>query len=389
MIAALNMSLTDKKNALFGAPSSGAAKKHPVTQKPATTPVGNSLPSSKAGRGVLSDAIKAQKKQEAEKLKQEADAYLKTSVFQWSPDYMGAAPKFDGASKAYAAAGELSLAREMSLECSKAYSGYESFSSAGNVMQNAAKIAKDMGAHEQSVRDLIAAAELWGQAGDMLRVSQIYVTIAESEGASEEETAEYLNEAVEILLPSGSSYTDLKRGDVRGVDVLKKLLNFDLSKSRLSQAMDDALRLVRACEAFGQESLLKRALATVTVLQLTNKDVIAAEDTYIQEHLPKSDYASSKEAEIVDSLISAFRSTDEGQLQDVQRHPNLFYLDREVKDLVLKLKMTTPSALKPVSAVEITTEVTETIDVDGAQEVVETTVTEEQNQEDDDEVDLT
>ena len=56
----------------------------------------------------------------------------------------------------------------------------------------------------------------------------------------------------------------------------------------------------------------------MTVLQLTNKDVIAAEDTYIQEHLPKSGYASSKEAEIVDSLISAFRSTDEGQLQDVR-----------------------------------------------------------------------
>ena len=130
----------------------------------------------------------------------------------------------------------------------------------------------------------------------------------------------------------------------------------------------------------------------MTVLQLTNKDVIAAENTYIQEHLSKSDYASSKEAEIVDSLITAFRSTDEGQLQEVQRHPNLFYLDREVKDLVLKLTMASPSiatAPKAVSTTGITTEVSEIVDKgDGSLEVVETEVVEEQSKEDDDEVDL-
>lgn len=382
------MSLEAKKNALFGAPA-GAPKEAPMVaaQKPSVKSQTQS-----GGIGTISMAMKAQKKQDAEKLKLEGEAYLKTSVFQWSPDYMGAAPKFDGASKAYAAAGELSLAHEMSLQCSKAYAGYESFSSAGNIMQTAAKISKDMGAHEQSVKDLVGAADFWGQAGDMLRVAQIYVNIAESEGASEDESAEYLNEAVEILMPAGSSDADLKRCDVRGLEVLKKLLKFDLTKNRLARAMEDATLLIRASEAFGQDSLMKKALATVTVLQLTNKDVIAAENTYIQEHLSKSDYASSKEAEIVDSLITAFRSTDEGQLQEVQRHPNLFYLDREVKDLVLKLTMASPSiatAPKAISTTGITTEVSEIVDKgDGSVEVVETEVVEEQSKEDDDEVDL-
>ena len=81
--------------------------------------------------------------------------------------------------------------------------------------------------------------------------------------------------------------------------------------NRYPDAMKNALLLIRASEAFGQDTLTWKALVTVTVLQLTNKDVIAAEETYIQEHLSKTGYATSKEAEVVDRLIDAFRCTDE------------------------------------------------------------------------------
>ena len=109
----------------------------------------------------------------------------------------------------------------MSLECSKAYLGYESYSSAANAMQTASKLSKDMNSQEQSVADLIKAADLWGQAGDMTRVSQIYVNIAESAGATEDESAEYLNEALNIMIAPGSSDSELKSCDIRSLEILK------------------------------------------------------------------------------------------------------------------------------------------------------------------------
>ena len=145
------------------------------------------------------------------------------------------------------------------------------------------------------------------------------------------------------------------------------------------------------CEAFAQDTQMWKALATVTVLHLTNKDVIAAEETYIQTHLSKSGYAATKEAELVDSMINAFKLMDEAQLQEVQKSPNLFYLDREVKDLVLKLTITSSSTTpKAVSSIEVTTEVSEVRERnDGASEEVETVVSERQVVDDDDDVDLT
>lgn len=387
------MSLTDKKNALFGSGTGGAKAASQKPHDPTRQPAPSSAPKVRGAFGGISDAARAQKKKEAEKLKEEGEAYLKTSVFQWSPDYMGAAPKFEGASRAYAAAGETPLAREMSLECSKAYEGYESLSSAANAMQTASKLSKDMKSFEQSVTDLIKAADLWGRAGDMIRVAQIYVNIAESVGVTEDESAEYFGEAVNIMIPPSSSDSDLKRYDVKSVEVLKKLLKFNLSKgsNRYPEAMKNALLLIRVCEAFAQDTQMWKALATVTVLHLTNKDVIAAEETYIQTHLSKSGYAATKEAELVDSMINAFKLMDEAQLQEVQKSPNLFYLDREVKDLVLKLTITSSSTTpKAVSSIQVTTEVSEVKERnDGASEEVETVVSERQVVDDDDDVDLT
>ena len=74
---------------------------------------------------------------------------------------------------------------------------------------------------------------------------------------------------------------------------------------------------------------------------------------------------------------------------EVQRSPNL-YLDREVKDLVLRLAITSVSTSpKAVSSSQLTTEVVETMKREEGVQEVETVVVEEQVKGDNDEVDLT
>ena len=52
----------------------------------------------------------------------------------------------------------------------------------------------------------------------------MYVGAAESDGAQGTEREEYLKEASNILIPFDSSNEALKSCDVKGIEVLKKLL---------------------------------------------------------------------------------------------------------------------------------------------------------------------
>ena len=352
------MSLAKNKADLFGASSSVSAGGASRSANGNTTAKSAPLPKLGALKtSSIPPAVVKSKTDEAQKLVAEAEAYLKTSVFQWQPDYMGAAPKFEGAGNSYRAAGSMVLAHDTMVRCSQAYSSYGSHSSAANAMQNAAKMNTDPRKHFE---DMLTAADLWGQHGDLTRMAQMYVGAAESEGAMETEKDEYLREASNILIPFNSTDKALQNCDVKGIDMLKKLFKHHMTGNDREKSLSTARFLARVSEAFGQDTLLWKCLASESILQLAGKDVIAAEQTYIQEHLTKAGYGSSKEAEIVEKLINAFKSSNEQQLQLVQKSPNLFYLDRETKDMVLRLTITASvQGPRPVSTTQIDTEISE------------------------------
>ena len=106
----------------------------------------------------------------------------------------------------------------------------------------------------------------------------------------------------------------------------------------------------------GEDTLLWKCLASEDILQLAGKDVIAAEQTYIQEHLTKAGFSSSG------------RRRSQGahqRLQELERtaaatcaeEPNRSTLT-ERPDIVLKLTVT-PQGPRPVSTAQIDTEISE------------------------------
>ena len=381
-------SLKKKKEALFEASSSGSSGG--TCSNASKNAVKAALPKMTGGKSKIPSTVVKSKTEEAIKLVTEGETYLKTSLFQWQPDYMGAAPKFEGAGNAYRAAGSMALAHDTMVRCSQAYANYGSHSSAANAMQNAAKMNTDPRKHFE---DMLAAADLWGQHGDLTRMAQMYVGAAESEGAYETEKEEYLAEASNILIPFDSTDDALKNCDVKGIEVLKKLLKCHMTGVDKEKALGTARFLGRVSEAFGQDTLLWKCLASESALQLASKDVIAAEHTYIQEHLSKSGYGSSKEAEIIENLINAFKNSDENELHTVQKSPDLFYLDREAREMVLGLAISAPSqGPRPVSTRQVETELSEKGTGSGEGEMTgaekEISMTRQTEDEDEDEVDL-
>ena len=109
------MSLNDKKNALFSKTSTSSASA--TTSKPAPTlsnPINTSSNSSyNPGMGTgtttsnfLSSAQKEKKLEEAKEHLAKANKYLETSMFQWTPDHLGAASCFEKAANCYKAVNE-------------------------------------------------------------------------------------------------------------------------------------------------------------------------------------------------------------------------------------------------------------------------------------------
>ena len=117
----LNMSLNDKKSQLFGkgtsssstAPSNNNAKK-PIISAAVTQSI-TMLKPSNPGAAVTNSITSEQKNimlKEADDWLNKAVKYLETSMLQWTPDYLAAAPCYEKASNIYKGLGDLDKTRD-------------------------------------------------------------------------------------------------------------------------------------------------------------------------------------------------------------------------------------------------------------------------------------
>lgn len=98
---------------------------------------------------------------------------LKTTVFQWSPDHLAAAPHFESSSNAYKTAGELKLARLMMLQSADSHEGSKCLGVAALSCVKAALIGRAMGRSDLSSADYQRSAELWGINGDLDKCAEM------------------------------------------------------------------------------------------------------------------------------------------------------------------------------------------------------------------------
>ena len=138
LIASKEMSLNDKKSALFAKATNAkldtiqpAKVVKPMTgSTPVLPPSSNTnrvpLSSSSSNNTTTATSIgylpsitpdqKAKKLAEAKEFRDQAAKLLETSMFNWNPDYLAAAPLYDRASAIYKGIGDLELAREMMVQ---------------------------------------------------------------------------------------------------------------------------------------------------------------------------------------------------------------------------------------------------------------------------------
>jgi len=129
------------------------------------------------------------------------------------------------------------------------------------------------------------------------------------------------------------------------LDVLRQAFKFalrkDISQGQLnfSDSLILALRMVSVFEAFEQEGSMCKAMAAVIIIKLTMRDVIGADQLYLQEYLSNKPFIQSKECQVVDKLLLAFKNHDIDALEEATRGQGLFCLDLEVQSLAKRLSL--------------------------------------------------
>lgn len=137
------MSLTDKKNALFGKGSAAPISNSSASSTVKSAPVSSTRPTPVISTKI-SNEIKIKKISEGKELSEKGTNLLKTTFTRWSPDYLGAAPLFEQSAEAYKAAEEYDTARLMFEKAAEAHEGYGSLTSAALAHAKAAKVASQV-----------------------------------------------------------------------------------------------------------------------------------------------------------------------------------------------------------------------------------------------------
>lgn len=184
--------LSDQKSSLFGKPkasnASSSSATASATAKASTTSTASVAPPKAPGKTgglttaansgvasafVLSPAARARKIEEAKQESEIGMKCLQKTVFQWSPDHLGAAPHFEYSSNAYKAAGELKLARLMMLQSTESNKLSKCVASAALTAVKAAVIAHSMNRSDYASADYLLSAELWEQEGDINKSAEM------------------------------------------------------------------------------------------------------------------------------------------------------------------------------------------------------------------------
>jgi len=341
------------KSALF------ATKKEPgAASSSSTKPVSKTAGMTFAISSV-SSAVKTKNVEDAKKSIAVAEENLKTSLFQWKPDYISAAPQYERASGFYKTAEMMDLSRECLVKCADCHDNSGSYSGAAVAYTKAADMASAASLFTESKETHKRAAERWGLAGDLPKFADSWWRAGKEAGrggGTPAEASELFTKALKVAYPlQMTTVEDLKALHPQLTEIVRSVFNFYLAEEMYTEAMALAQRMLTLFSAQGLEASANKARANVVVLLLQMGDVVAADQAFL-EHLNDSKYLKSVDCRITEEYLMAFKFTDPGRLETAQKHADNYVFDREMQlvcrglSLRSKKKSTPNPSLSPAPA---------------------------------------
>ena len=348
----------------------------------------------------LSGPAKMAKMKEAEEYRLKAKKAMTRGIFS-SPDPIAAGNYYKRAADAYKACGENRLERLHRIASADCQMGQDAYATAATEFMRAAELAavsdEPAEKREKEVYKVYTdASEAWRQANELGRAGDCLMRAAlglllgsdeemEVEGveggrklmAMNKRALKAIEEAVEAHVPDllnryasyrqtgTSAYVD---PDADPNDATVKGAAMDLARHNMVKTSYAHETVYKACfklikygeypsalyaagaatalisaDGFATISL-SRAFAAETVLCLALGDVVAADKYFLEVHLQKDSYLSSRECKLSEDLIRAIKDMD-GEALEEARDPNgsnwaaLANLDPSLRGFVKNLRM--------------------------------------------------
>lgn len=119
-----------------------------------------------------------------------------------------------------------------------------------------------------------------------------------------------MSTACERIFPASTSPASVVQLHPKVLDIFREAFLFHVRKGMFPLALELAQRSCVIFEGFESDVSLCKMMVSITILQLAQGDVVAADHTFLQEHLSNSNYIRSKECALAESFIAAYKSRD-------------------------------------------------------------------------------
>ncbi|KAG2375006.1 hypothetical protein C9374_010380 [Naegleria lovaniensis] len=291
----------------------------------------------------------SQKLQEAENLEKEAKKLSERSVFRWSPDWDGAASKYEKAAIAYKNLGKENKAVDCYVSAGYCHEKNKILYSAGRCYESAANI------YQTSIKDFISAlknykdaARVYSDDGKNDRAAEVLVKAAkamEKEPGGLEQCFELFKEGIEMSCLNGKYHNT--------TDLLRQYNTMLIKYKRFDDAIKNCETQLIAYQNLNQADNLRKTMLSIIVLYLRNDDPVAAENalTRFTNESGAANFSNSDEGDLAVSFVSAFQNRDEKLLESTRQNSLLKYLEGPFAKIAMTLSLnplfdTTPQVKK-------------------------------------------
>ena len=344
------MSHSSRKAALFG-----KSDDEDISPSNTTTTSSTSSSSYKPrfnAKSGLNTIEKSKKLNEAKEHVNKAEEYMKVTMFKWSPDHLGAAPYFTKAALCYKVADELKLAYEMYMKAGNSNDEINAFGASAQEYSKAAEICISMNDIQKAIDTYKLSGQRWGTHGHTNKYAEMLILAAKiclKQNNNDDyvmKARECYEEALDMICPTETEAEDLSsiKLAVNLPEVIRDVFTFYIRNKLYKEALALAFRSLPIFEFTKSDSTLTKMMVNITVLQLLNKDIVAADETYVQTFLGNSLFMNSSECELAEDLINAFKFDDIEKLESVQSGHRLAFLERDMINIVRTFTLTTKSS---------------------------------------------
>lgn len=343
------MSYSSRKAALFGqsdVDEDTSPSNNNIASKYSSSSSSSHKPRFNAKSG-LNSIEESKKINEAKEHVKKAEEYLKVTMFKWSADHLGAASYFTKAALCYKVAGELKLAYEMYMKSGNSNDEVNAFGASAQEYSKAAEICVSLNDIQKAIDTYKLAGQRWGTHGHTNKYAEMLILAAKiclkqsNDNDFITKAREYYEEALDMICPNENEDLSGIKLAVTLPEVLRDVFTFYIRNQFYKEAIALAMRSLPIFEFTKSDSTLTKMMVNITILQLLNKDIVAADETYVQKFLSNSLFINSSECELAEDLINAFKFDDIDKLESIQNGHRLSFLERDIIIIVRGFSLTT------------------------------------------------